>query len=74
MVVTRIVLRLHLFPTSVFLIVSTVTVAWMLSEHCTDDAGTTADLSDEPSKRWIHVFLPLSEFNPIKRPRNVVII
>ena len=74
MVVTRIVLRLHLFPTSVFLIVSTVTVAWMLSEHCTDEAGRTVDLSDEPSKRRIHVSLLLSELDPGNRPRKVVVI
>ena len=74
MVVTRTVLWLHLFPTSELLKVSTVTLACVLSEHCTDEAGRTADLSDETSKRLIHVSLPLSEFNPLKRPRNVVII
>ena len=73
-VVTRTVLWLHLFPTSKLLIVSTVTLAWMLSEHCTDEAGRTADWSSELAKRSIHVFLLLSELNPLNRPRKVVVI
>ena len=71
---TKIMLSLHLFPTSVLLIVSTETVAWVLPEHDIVENGRTADLSDEPSSKSIHVFLDLSDLLPWNSPLKLLMI
>ena len=58
---TKIMLSLHLFPTSVLLIETTVTAAGVLPEHDIVENGRTADLSVEPSSKSIHIFLELSD-------------